>query len=154
MNKHQIHYLEHNPYVTETLERDNWSCVNCKRPDLYWSLKHLVVHHLDESRKNGWRSMNNDLSNLITLCRPCHAKIHKSTAEDINPGRIKAIKEMRLKGMTLQAIGTKYGLTRERIRQICNTGKPHVVIHRKRPMGVPVEYIEQLFLYENRHKLV
>lgn len=29
------------------------------------------------------------------------------------------IKELREKGLTLQDIGNKYGLTRERVRQIC-----------------------------------
>lgn len=34
------------------------------------SKKNLVVHHLDKNRKN------NKMSNLILLCRSCHAKVH------------------------------------------------------------------------------
>lgn len=34
--------------------------------------------------------------------------------------RTNDIKNMRLSGMTLQAIGDKYNITRERVRQICN----------------------------------
>lgn len=33
--------------------------------------RHLLIHHRDGNRSNG------HLSNLIRLCRKCHAKVHK-----------------------------------------------------------------------------
>jgi 5-methylcytosine-specific restriction endonuclease McrA len=52
------------------LQRDNYKCTCCGTPE------DLVVHHIDG---NGRRSENpnNDLDNLQTLCRSCHAKVHK-----------------------------------------------------------------------------
>jgi hypothetical protein len=41
------------------------------------SINHLDVHHIDENR------YNNNLSNLITLCRSCHKKTH-GQKRDIN----------------------------------------------------------------------
>lgn len=47
------------------LERDNNKCVNCGSPD------RLEIHHTDK-----WlNSKNNNLDNLITLCRKCHRKL-------------------------------------------------------------------------------
>lgn len=40
-------------------------CENCK------STKNLCVHHIDENRDN------NNINNLITLCKACHQKTHK-----------------------------------------------------------------------------
>jgi 5-methylcytosine-specific restriction endonuclease McrA len=55
------------------LERDGYTCQSCgASPD------YLEVHHID-----GRGSMlpvaeqNNDLTNLVTLCGPCHAKVHR-----------------------------------------------------------------------------
>ena len=50
---------------TIAMERDYFSCQTCG------SLKSLVVHHKDNDDRN------NSLPNLITLCRPCHAKLHR-----------------------------------------------------------------------------
>ena len=35
------------------------------------------------------------------------------------------IRQLRASGLTLQSIGTKFGITRERVRQICSNIKPH-----------------------------
>lgn len=51
------------------LQRDNNQCTVCKTTVL------LVVHHID-GRGRGKSKPNNDLSNLQTLCRSCHAKVH------------------------------------------------------------------------------
>lgn len=60
--------IEDEPWALEALERDDYKCVDCGTE------KSLVVHHLDESRKTG--KLNNDLQNLVTLCRHCHAIRH------------------------------------------------------------------------------
>jgi 5-methylcytosine-specific restriction endonuclease McrA len=50
----------------KALKRDSFTCQICK------SKRGLVVHHTDGNR------FNNKLSNLITLCKRCHPKIHGS----------------------------------------------------------------------------
>lgn len=46
-------------------ERDGYLCQHCGAEDL---LRNFSVHHIDYDKKN------NDLKNLLSLCRPCHAK--------------------------------------------------------------------------------
>ena len=53
------------------LERDNHQCRVCQSKDK------LLVHHLDESENRKKMNANNNLENLITLCRSCHLKVHK-----------------------------------------------------------------------------
>ena len=60
----------------KVLERDNYSCQVCgaKKSD---GTK-IIVHHKD---RTGWgkkkNEKNNKMDNLISLCQPCHVKIHK-----------------------------------------------------------------------------
>ena len=51
-------------------ERDNWTCQACglKTKNTY----KLCVHHIDEDIKN------DNLDNLVTLCRSCHTRLHRS----------------------------------------------------------------------------
>lgn len=44
-------------------------CNVCGQADFIFS---LVVHHIDGNRDN------NDLDNLIPLCRSCHSKVHNT----------------------------------------------------------------------------
>jgi len=46
-------------------KRDNFTCQNCLKRTVM-----LVVHHIDENTKN------DNLDNLITLCRSCHVRLH------------------------------------------------------------------------------
>lgn len=46
------------------IERDQHSCTRCGQGES------LIVHHLDGD------TMHNVLSNLTTLCRGCHARVH------------------------------------------------------------------------------
>lgn len=52
------------------LQRDQNLCVKCNT-----SLS-LVVHHLD-GKGRGASSPNNDIQNLMTLCRSCHINEHR-----------------------------------------------------------------------------
>jgi 5-methylcytosine-specific restriction endonuclease McrA len=52
------------------LERDNHECQMCGRKDK------LLIHHIDGTNNRGKRNANNNPSNLITVCKPCHTKIH------------------------------------------------------------------------------
>lgn len=48
----------------EIMQRDGQKCKMCgKRSD-------LIVHHIDKNKQN------DTVTNLITLCRPCHTKVH------------------------------------------------------------------------------
>lgn len=49
----------------KALKRDNYTCIYCG------ATEDLVVHHIDPWQK----SHNNELSNLETVCRPCHIRI-------------------------------------------------------------------------------
>lgn len=53
----------------KVLERDEYKCVCCGLGD------QLIIHHKDHSGSN--ETPNNDIENLETLCRSCHAKHHE-----------------------------------------------------------------------------
>jgi len=55
-------YIKH-----QVLKRDNYTCQELNCPN---ASKNLSPHHLDFNKQN------NDLCNLITLCRSCHITIH------------------------------------------------------------------------------
>lgn len=50
------------------LKRDNYTCQICGNKEK------LIVHHKDETINS--KVKNNDLNNLITLCRGCHFTVH------------------------------------------------------------------------------
>lgn len=52
----------------KALERDLHSCKDCG------SKKNLTVHHIDKTGQ--YKNPNNNMDNLITLCRKCHRKHH------------------------------------------------------------------------------
>jgi hypothetical protein len=87
---------------------DKYICQMCKKIP---ALDKLVVHHKDRNRKN------NSLTNLITLCRSCHGKIHqKDNNKRIkrNLTNEKSVVELRNIGLTFEEIGNKLGFTRQR----------------------------------------
>jgi len=57
----------------KTLQRDNFQCQICH------TTKSLLVHHIDNTGKDVIKTgnPNNDLSNLITLCKICHVTIQR-----------------------------------------------------------------------------
>lgn len=68
---------KHQPLGIQTYRR-------AKKEKCEWcgSKKNLLVHHLDENR------YNNNLDNLITLCKSCHQKHH--TKRNPKTGRYEA----------------------------------------------------------------
>lgn len=53
------------------MERDNHACQHCG------SVSDLQVHHIDGNGVTSPKEQrNNDLANLLTLCRSCHTKVH------------------------------------------------------------------------------
>jgi 5-methylcytosine-specific restriction endonuclease McrA len=58
------------------LARDGYRCVECGHP---WESgsRRIVVHHLDHDRAH------NEMSNLVTMCRACHPKIHGASRPSV-----------------------------------------------------------------------
>ena len=50
----------------ECLKRDNYQCQKCG------TAKNLVIHHWTYDRLG-----NEDLGDIVTLCKDCHKKIHE-----------------------------------------------------------------------------
>jgi len=98
-------YSKYSPNILKAAERDNYLCVDCGK-------KSQVVHHIDESRKNGIKKMNNSLDNLVSLCRRCHMLRHGIG------GNITNIKKLRDKGLSFQAIADIFSVSRQRAHQI------------------------------------
>ena len=101
------------PWIRKALKRDNYKCRQCN------SNRGLIVHHIDEDRKNGWYTMNNKLSNLMTLCKSCHAYIHNLHLKFSRPDKY-LIKELRDQNKTYEEIGDYLGISRQRVHQIMN----------------------------------
>lgn len=60
------------------LERDDHQCVNCGLSMAEHRERHgceLHVHHIDPIESHDVPEEANELDNLLTVCRPCHAKI-------------------------------------------------------------------------------
>lgn len=81
-------YRKYNNPKKQALERDKYKCQgnDCKKTS-----NRLEVHHKDGN------TSNNDLSNLITLCRSCHAREHGQTFsnETREKGKAKRIARLR-----------------------------------------------------------
>ena len=48
----------------------------------------LYVHHIDENRNN------NSISNLVTVCNPCHSRVHSKNLEFVHYDQVMSIKEV------------------------------------------------------------
>ena len=58
----------------KVLQRDDYKCQMCD------SERQLIVHHKDCS--GSLDNPNNDMNNLITLCKSCHIKLHRLYGKD------------------------------------------------------------------------
>lgn len=104
------------PIRQRVLERDGYRCCRCG------SQGKLIIHHLDG---RGWDDVghsyqkdapiNNDDSNLLTLCNRCHRIIHGAARNDID---IQRMIELKQSGETFQVIGNIFGVSRQRIHQL------------------------------------
>jgi transposase-like protein len=107
------------PHIYEALKRDNYTCQHCGSSRLFnkFGQRILIVHHLDDSRKTG--NLNNDISNLVTLCKKCHGNIHLNNKERENvESRRGMVLELRENGLSFTEIGKKLGVSRQRAQQI------------------------------------
>ena len=90
-----------------SLERDLYTCQICNNKNS------LVVHHKDLS--GSAHNPNNNIDNLVTLCRKCHAALHAmyskpSNYKDISKDQIiKAIERTE----TIQDAADELGVTRK-----------------------------------------
>lgn len=57
--------------------RDSFKCAECGTPEKE-SNRALDIHHIDENKKNS------NESNLISLCKSCHRKVHNTKQDWIN----------------------------------------------------------------------
>ena len=70
-NDYQRNSLQYSKWKRDCMKRDNYKCVKCN------SENDLCVHHIIP-----WRickdddELRYDINNGITLCYPCHKKIH------------------------------------------------------------------------------
>lgn len=54
-------------------------CEVCNRNDVI-----LDTHHIDGSGDwVNWENSNNDIKNLMILCKSCHIKIHRNTKDNL-----------------------------------------------------------------------
>lgn len=105
--------IKYKPWVSETIIRDGYKCVDC-----FDGSKKLLVHHIDESRKKG--KLNNNVSNLISLCKKCHSRRHGLNKNDIE-NKLKAYTLLtgdKIPHGLLAIIARELGVSRERVRQI------------------------------------
>lgn len=97
------------------LERDNHTCQKCR------SVDDLVVHHVDHDVDH------NEMSNLITWCRPCHTSYHQQL--ELNNMYKHITKERILKAIevtsNLEEASTLLGITRK------------TLIKKRREYGLP-----------------
>lgn len=103
--------IKDNPWRVKVIIRDNYRCVDCGVGN-----EQLVVHHIDGSTRKG----NNDLKNLSTLCKKCHARRHGQTNKSLRD-EVRSYYEMsggKVLHGSLTLLAERHGVTRERIRQL------------------------------------
>lgn len=100
--------LRANGWKLMALKRDNYTCQKCG------SIRRPHVHHIDGQGVHNSDHPNNNLDNLITLCPFCHFAVHYGHKR-VEVERMWALKGQ---GRTLEEIGSEYGITRERVRQL------------------------------------
>ncbi len=97
------------------LSRDAFTCQICHKPSAFptENYQDLNIHHKDNNGYGKTNRPDNSLENLVTLCDACHLQLHYDVLE-----KYKSIIALREEGFTLQSIGEKFGISRQRILQI------------------------------------
>jgi 5-methylcytosine-specific restriction endonuclease McrA len=95
----------------QTLERDGFRCTkilpNGKRCK---NRTNLVVHHIDgRGRSVSKANRNNELSNLMTMCRGCHIDEHRVSRKKYSDATIRKIR-IAAKIMSIPAVAKKFGM--------------------------------------------
>ena len=109
------------------LKRDKFECIFCKEKDI----KKLVMHHIDGEEKfidnRGFFEKNNRSTNLIIVCRTCHAQLHSLIRKDRKLGKrlaeirnkiINQIWKEKIMELSMQELGKIFGLTTVHIYRI------------------------------------
>ena len=97
----------------KALIRDGHRCTVCG------NRTNLHVHHKD-GKGRGYKQSDNNLTNLITLCNPCHQKAHNIYNISNNPKYIDAVKIMSGNGLSTRKIGAYLGISHTTVRVIRN----------------------------------
>ena len=105
----------------KVLERDNYTCQLC-------GIEANEVHHKDGSGSNVLhKEMNNNMNNLVILCRKCHAQEDlKLCGNTFSKGKWEEETERNAeilelaKKISAAEIGRMFGITRQRVYQLIN----------------------------------
>ena len=89
--QHRYPSLATSPWVRVIMARDGFRCVDCGREE------GPIVSRI-------W---------WVTLCKPCHARRLGTVRSGIG------IRALREKGYTMERIGQLFGISRQRVHQVC-----------------------------------
>ena len=109
------------------LNRDNHTCQHCKGKT---KDSKLEVHHIIFRRENG----SDEESNLITLCKTCHDKLHEGKIELKKKGKIKGqlkhatqMNSIRIQLLKNLECEETFGFVTKENRQLLNLPKEHYI---------------------------
>ena len=109
------------------LSRDNYTCQHCKGKT---KDSKLEVHHIIFRSQNG----SDEESNLITLCKTCHDKLHEGKIELKKKGKIKTqlkhatqMNSIRCQLLKLLECEETFGFITKENRQLLNLPKKHYI---------------------------
>ena len=70
---------KHKEWSLSVLRRDRWTCQQCG-----YKVRNIIAHHIRKFSE--YKELRFEVSNGITLCRPCHCKLHNPR---LNTGKSK-----------------------------------------------------------------
>jgi len=108
MQREQKHYSGNRRAV---LNRDGHKCRHCGK------INSLVVHHLD-GKGRGHKVRDDGLANLITLCRGCHAKVHRDSHRKFDAATVKTVRRLFSRGIKVSEIVRQTGVSKPYIYQL------------------------------------